>query len=175
MVAIVGPGTDTNADGIADVPGQLRARVKYSAFGVPTFVHPLDLDGDGNIGGGTEYMQDLAALTEAQDNAEASRGRANLGNVATISCFTAPCYETQAEWNAWRQQQLTHFGQNYPINAPLDLRAAFRNLPLYTGYWWDPHQRRPWPPYPRRPATTAATGTWTAGPPTCTAKTTCGV
>lgn len=132
VVAIMGPGTDTSStpDGIADEPGELRARVRYSAFGVPTFVHPLDMDGDGLVGGTEEEAEDYIALDEALDNAGASRGWTNLGNVAQVTCITTPC---SSDWPAWRAQQELHFFNNYPTSV-IDLKSDFGNTPLYAGY-----------------------------------------
>ncbi|MFO0831448.1 MAG: RHS repeat-associated core domain-containing protein [Phycisphaerales bacterium] len=126
VVAIVGPGTDLDSDGVMDVPGELRARVLYSTFGVPTLAHPLDMDRDGQVGPG-DYVHDLAAMAEAVTRAT-QRAWANL---ASVNCITSPCgFDGSAA--------MAHFIANYPT-TDLDLRADLGSFPLYAGYWWDPH------------------------------------
>jgi RHS repeat-associated protein len=121
------------ADGVFDRPGDILAKVTYTAFGEPVVHHPLDFDGDGRVGGEVEQADDFQGLLSALAS------YADFGNPHRLAWgnYANPSRERVGANVVDPATELGYFTARYPQQLR-DLEAEFGNLPLYAGYWWDP-------------------------------------
>jgi RHS repeat-associated protein len=144
VVAVLGSGP--NGEG----PYSLIARVKYSAYGKPTIVHPMDFDGDGLVGGSLESVQDGNALEEALGHAPYDIDPDGMSSVvdpklrawralANVTGGELPLVdEGDPAWNRWKDDQREAFDAVVATVPQTEKWAErFGNLPLYASYWWD--------------------------------------
>jgi hypothetical protein len=84
------------------------ARVKYSAYGKPTILHPMDFDGDGLVGGVVGGFVESAEVTEDRAAREEALGHApHDGDTGVVD----------AKLRAWRALANVTGGEPHSVNA----------------------------------------------------------